>query len=82
MRKLRLRVAITLEGFIADSSRGGDLACQLLAHKLVDEISLALIPILLGDGIPRFRKGFSGMDLKLLECKAYETGVVCVTYAT
>jgi dihydrofolate reductase len=61
---------------------GGDLACQLLAHKLVDEISLAVIPILLGDGIPLFRKGFSEMDLKLLECKAYETGVVCVTYAT
>jgi dihydrofolate reductase len=31
---------------------GGDLARQLLERKLVDEIGLAVIPILLGAGIP------------------------------
>jgi dihydrofolate reductase len=59
---------------------GGDLACQLLERKVVDEISLSIIPILLGDGIPLFQKGYSQDDLQHGHCKQYETGVVGVTY--
>ena len=61
---------------------GGDLASQILRCKLVDEISLAVIPILLGDGIPLFRKGaFADMHLQLVECQPYATGVVSLRYA-
>jgi len=60
---------------------GGDLARQLLERKSVDEISLSVIPILLGDGIPLFQKGYPETDLELIECKTYESGLVGLVYA-
>jgi dihydrofolate reductase len=59
---------------------GGDLAHQLLNEKLVDEIGVAIIPILLGDGIPLFVKGFPQTELRLINCKAYKTGLVSLLY--
>lgn len=60
---------------------GGDLAAHLLKDKLIDEISVAVIPILLGDGIPLFQKSYSMADLQLINCTPWETGVVVLTYA-
>lgn len=36
---------------------GGQLVQQFLAHQLIDELQLAMIPKLLGDGIPLFPEG-------------------------
>jgi dihydrofolate reductase len=60
---------------------GGDLAAHLLRDKLVDEISVAVVPLLLGDGIPLFQKGYPLAELQLINCTPWETGVVVLSYA-
>ena len=60
---------------------GGDLASHLLRDKLIDEISVAVIPIVLGDGIPLFQKGYPMAELQLINCTPWETGVAVLTYA-
>ena len=59
---------------------GGILAASLLREHLVDEIGLAIQPVLLGSGIPLFPDLGLQVDLQLLECKTYQNGIVSVTY--
>lgn len=59
---------------------GGNLARQFLERKLIDEIGLAVIPILLGEGIPLFVKGYPETELRLANSQAYKTGLVSLTY--
>jgi dihydrofolate reductase len=59
---------------------GGILAASLLKEHLVDEIGLAIQPVLLGSGIPLFPDLGLQVDLQLLECKTYKNGIVSVTY--
>ena len=60
---------------------GAALTTSLMNAGLVDEVSLAVHPVLLGGGRPLF----SGLDrrvpLQLKESKTYETGLVSLTYA-
>jgi dihydrofolate reductase len=59
---------------------GGILAASLLREHLVDEIGVAIQPIILGSGIPLFPALGRQVDLKLLECKTYKNGIVSLTY--
>lgn len=59
---------------------GGVLAASLLRERLVDEIRLAIQPILLGSGIPLFPDIGMQVDLRLVECKAYKNGIVDLKY--
>ena len=59
---------------------GGILAASLLKERLVDEIGVAIQPILLGSGIPLFPDIGLQVDLQLLECKAYKNGIVGLKY--
>jgi dihydrofolate reductase len=59
---------------------GGILAASLLREHLVDEISLAIQPVLLGSGIPLFPDLGLQVDLQLLEIKSYKNGIVNLTY--
>jgi dihydrofolate reductase len=59
---------------------GGVLATSLFAEDLVDEISLNVHPVLLGQGIPLFPDIGKQIDLELLESKAYPNGCVQLTY--
>lgn len=59
---------------------GGDLAASLLKENLVDEISLAIQPVILGSGIPLFPEIGKQIDLELIECKPYKNGVVSLSY--
>ena len=59
---------------------GGILAASLMNERLVDEIGLAIQPILLGSGIPLFPDLGLQVDLHLLECKTYKNGIVSITY--
>jgi dihydrofolate reductase len=59
---------------------GGILAASLLRERLVDEIGLAIQPVLLGSGIPLFPDLGLQVDLQLLECKTYQNGIVSVSY--
>lgn len=59
---------------------GGILAASLLKERLVDEIGVAIQPILLGSGIPLFPDIGMQVDLQLLECKTYKNGIVSLKY--
>jgi dihydrofolate reductase len=60
---------------------GGILAASLLRERLVDEISLAIQPVLLGSGIPLFPDIGMQLDLQMLECKTYKNGIVGLKYS-
>jgi dihydrofolate reductase len=59
---------------------GASLTTSLMKEKLVDELWLAVHPILLGQGKPLF----SGLDgrikTKLIQSKTYDTGLVSLVY--
>jgi dihydrofolate reductase len=59
---------------------GGELARSFLEADLVDELSLGIVPVLLGEGIPMFPSGFPQRDFKLVECKNHAQGLVALTY--
>jgi dihydrofolate reductase len=60
---------------------GGDLTTQFINLNLVDELSIAIIPILIGGDVPFFGNVVEHKDLILLENKAYEkSGMVALTY--
>jgi dihydrofolate reductase len=51
---------------------GGELARSFLRDDVADELYLGVYPVLLGDGIPLFPKGFPQRDFKLVESKSYK----------
>src|SRR5215216_5657385 len=59
---------------------GGELAASLFKENLVDEVSLAIQPVLLGSGIPLFPDIGRQIDLELIETKTYQNGVVSLSY--
>ena len=60
---------------------GGDLFRSLLAAGLVDEVSFAVIPVLLGAGIPMLPAPATRAVLKLKSQRLYEkTGTVGLEY--
>jgi dihydrofolate reductase len=59
---------------------GGKLASALLEADLIDEIIVKLNPLLIGSGIPMFAHVPKPIQLQLIDCKAYSSGVVLLTY--
>jgi len=59
---------------------GGDLVTQCLALDLLDELSLAIVPVLLGGGLPLFRPLPAPINLRLAEAKPYKSGIVLLKY--
>jgi len=59
---------------------GGELLTSLLNLDLVDEISLAVIPVIIGKGIPFVREVNKKISLKLINSKTYSNGTVQLTY--
>ncbi len=60
---------------------GGELGRSFLEDDLVDEMILSVHPLLLGKGIPLFRKTDSRRDFELTGCKPYSSGLVQLQYA-
>ena len=60
---------------------GASLTSAMLNAGLVDEIWLAVHPILLGAGKPLFTDLLSRRKLQLLESTAYDTGLVSLRYS-
>ena len=62
---------------------GGGLFGSLLGFGLVDRVEVAIIPVLLGRGVPLSDDLPSRAELKLVEHRVYPTtGTVSLTYAT
>jgi dihydrofolate reductase len=59
---------------------GGELLTSFLDMDLVDEISMAVIPVLLGTGTPMVRELQKRILLTLTDTKNYSNGTVQLTY--
>lgn len=59
---------------------GGDVIRQFLAAGLVDDVTLSIVPVLLGQGVPLF--GATGRDvrMRLVETRGFESGLVQLAY--
>jgi len=60
---------------------GGDLTTQFINLNLVDELGIAIVPVLIGGDVPFFDNVVEQKNLILLESKTYEkSGMVALTY--
>lgn len=59
---------------------GGTTIARFLAAKLVDDVTVSIIPILLGDGVPLAPHVGHDVRLDLREHRAYESGLVQLNY--
>lgn len=56
------------------------LAQSLMKDRLIDEYHLRVYPVALGKGKRLFPDDIAALDMKLLETKTYETGLVLLHY--
>ncbi len=61
---------------------GASLSTSFLKLNLIDEISMAVHPIILGGGKPLFQDLSDRINLKLINSKSYSTGLITLTYNT
>ena len=60
---------------------GGELAAEFLKEDLIDGISVAVCPILLGSGIPLFAAGFPERQFRFTTQRTYpKSGIVMLGY--
>jgi dihydrofolate reductase len=59
---------------------GSFLIDSFLKRDLIDEIILAVHPVILGEGIPLFKGGYTQTELALQKCIEYESGLVQLRY--
>jgi dihydrofolate reductase len=74
-----------LERLHADGVRrvyvdGGVVIQSFLREGLIDDVTLSIIPVVLGDGIPLFGGGGPGRRLRLQGTQAFASGLVQLTY--
>jgi dihydrofolate reductase len=59
---------------------GGTVVSQFLAAGLVDDLTLSLVPIVLGDGVRLFRAPLPERAFRLTGAQTYPSGLVQVRY--
>jgi dihydrofolate reductase len=59
---------------------GGAVIAQFLGAQLIDDVTLSVIPILLGEGVPLAPRVGHDVRLQLAEHRAFESGLVQLTY--
>jgi dihydrofolate reductase len=59
---------------------GGQLVTQLLELGLLDELGVAIVPVVLGSGVPFLGTMASSTKLELIECRPFPSGIVLVNY--
>ena len=59
---------------------GPETGRRFLAAGLVDDITLTVIPVVLGDGIPYFGRQERPLPLELVSSRSWDNGVVQTTY--
>jgi dihydrofolate reductase len=60
---------------------GGELIRSFLRERLVDELTIDMVPIILGAGRPLFASGLPELPLRFLESKSFPSGLVQLRYA-
>jgi dihydrofolate reductase len=58
-----------------------NLSSTLMSHGLFDEYRIAVNPLVLGRGTPLFQNGIDKLNLKRLETRPLNSGVVVLHYA-
>ena len=61
---------------------GAEIVNELLKDNLIDEFFISVIPVLLGDGIPLFKKGRTEIKLTLKVVKHFQKGLAQLHYVT
>jgi dihydrofolate reductase len=61
---------------------GGNVIRQFIDAGLVDDLTLSIIPVVLGAGIPLFASGSVERGLAHVETKSFRSGLVQVVYKT
>jgi dihydrofolate reductase len=59
---------------------GAEVINELLKHNLIDEMTISIIPILLGNGTRLFKDGRPNQMMELVGVKTFDTGLVQVHY--
>lgn len=59
---------------------GGAVVSQFLAAGLVDDLTLTLVPVVLGDGIRLFQAPLPARSMRLAGSKTYPSGLVQARY--
>lgn len=59
---------------------GAEVINELLKHNLIDELTISIVPVLLGDGTRLFKDGFPEQMLEFIEAKTFDTGLVQLHY--
>lgn len=59
---------------------GGELVTGFIERGLIDELGVSVIPVILGGGVPFFRRLSQWRKLELLECRHYPSGIVLLNY--
>ncbi len=59
---------------------GAEVINGFLNYDLIDELTISIVPILLGDGIRLFKDGRPEQMLELVSAKSFETGLVQLHY--
>jgi dihydrofolate reductase len=59
---------------------GGQLIRGLIAIGKLDVLEMAIIPLVLGDGIPLFPPGTAALPLRLTKCEPKSGGAIHVVY--
>ena len=83
---VREDVGHTVAGLRAESGRdiwlfgGGNLFASLLGAALVDQMEVALMPVLLGQGIPLLAPGAPRVRLRLTRSVSSDVGIVNLHY--
>ena len=61
---------------------GGELAASFLEQGLIDEVSVAVMPVVLGSGVPLFGRLKNGYrSRKLVESKTFKGGALGLRYS-
>lgn len=59
---------------------GAEVINELLHHDLIDELTISVIPVLLGSGTRLFKDGRPEQRLELVSAKSFDTGLTQLHY--
>lgn len=68
------------KGYNAVYADGGKTVCSLINAGLLSEITISVIPVILGNGMPLFENVIK-TDLASLETKVYKNGIIQTRYS-